>query len=91
MLGMSQEQLEQAIHEWFENNQDKVGIFIEGFEAAGADDDDVYHLVSKVMASVGSTVAMSAVTEIIARNNALLSEQIDTLIEERIAAALKNS
>ena len=39
MLGMSQEQLEQAIHEWFENNQDKVGMFIEGFEAAGADDD----------------------------------------------------
>ena len=91
MLGMSQEQLEQAIHEWFENNQDKVSMFIEGFEAAGADVDDVYHLVSKVMASVGSTVAMSAVTEIIARNNALLSEQIDTLIAERIAAALKNS
>ncbi|WP_027938212.1 hypothetical protein [Anaeroarcus burkinensis] len=91
MLGMSQEQLEQAIHEWFESNQDKVSMFIEGFEAAGADDDDVYNLVSKVMASVGSTVAMSAVTEIIARNNALLSEQIDALIEERIAAALKKS
>ena len=91
MLGMSQEQLEQAIHEWFENNQDKVSMFIDGIEAAAADDDDVYHLVSKVMASVGSTVAMSAVTEIIARNNAILSEQIDTLVEERIAAALKKS
>ena len=43
MLGMSQEQLEQAIHEWFENNQDKVSMFIEGFEAAGADDRMQHH------------------------------------------------
>lgn len=90
MLGMSQEQLEQAIHTWFENNQDKVSTFIQGFEGDCTADDDVYHLVSKVMASVGSTVAMSAVTEIIAQNNALLSQQVDALIEARIAAALKD-
>jgi hypothetical protein len=90
MLGMNREQLEQAVHDWYANNQDKVNLFIQDFGIQSDCGDDVLELVSGVMASVGSTVAMSAIKDILIQNNELLDLQIHELIDAKIAAAIKN-
>lgn len=89
MLGMTREQIEQAVHDWYANNQDKVNLFIQEFGMHSDCGDDVLELVTGVMASVGSTVAMSAVKDILVQNNELLSLQVNELIDTKIAAAMK--
>ncbi len=88
MLGMTREQIEEAVDEWYLNNQDKVSSFIQGFgEDSGDCGDDVTALVSKVMASLGATVALAAVKDILVQNNEVISAQLDALIDAKIAAA----
>lgn len=87
MLGMSHEEIETALSEWFDNNQDKVAEHIQGFNTVGQNDDDVMELVSKTMASVGTSIAMSAITDILYQNNKLLTRQINELICEKLSAA----
>lgn len=84
MLGLTKEQIETAIHDWYKNNPDKVSAFVQGFVTGSNDDDDVLQLVSRVMASVGTTVAMAAISDIIEQNNKVLTEQINQLIESKI-------
>lgn len=84
MLGMTKEQVETAIHNWYENNPDKVASFVQGFVTGSNDDDDVLQLVSRVMASVGTTVAMAAISDIIEQNNKILTEQVNQLINNKL-------
>lgn len=83
MLGMTKQEIQAAVDEWYKNNPDKVASFMQGF-ATEADDDDVYHLVSRVMASVGSTVAMHAISDVFEQNNKVLTQQINELIDKKI-------
>ena len=88
MLGMSKKQIETAVDNWYKNNPDKISSFVQGFGTANSsDDDDVLHLVSRVMASVGSTVALAAITDIMEQNNKVLTTQINQLIDEKIKNA----
>ena len=83
MLGMTKQEIQAAVDEWYKNNPDKVASFMQGF-ATDAEDDDVYHLVSRVMASVGSTVAMHAISEVFEQNNKVLTQQINELVDRKI-------
>lgn len=90
MLGMTQQQIEVAIDEWYKNNPDKVSSFVQGLSIGSTtDDDDVIQLVSRVMASVGSTVAMHAIADVLEQNNKILTQQINALIDEKIRMAMK--
>ncbi len=89
MLGMTREQIDQEVDAWYLNNQDQVASFIQGFGGAGDCGDDVMELVTKVMASIGTTVALAAVKDLLAKNNEMISSQIDALIAAKVAAALK--
>lgn len=84
MLGMTKEQIETAIHDWYKNNPEKVSAFVQGFVTGSNDDDDVLQLVSRVMASVGTTVAMAAISDIMEQNNKILTEQINQLIDNKL-------
>ena len=84
MLGMTKEQIETAIHDWYKNNPEKVSAFVQGFVTGNNDDDDVLQLVSRVMASVGTTVAMAAISDIMEQNNKILTEQINQLIDTKL-------
>ncbi|NLP41272.1 MAG: hypothetical protein GX348_03600 [Veillonellaceae bacterium] len=87
MLGMTKQEIQDAVDEWYKNNPDKVASFMQGF-ATNTEDDDVYHLVSRVMASVGSTVAMHAISDVFEQNNKLLTQQINELIDKKINSVL---
>lgn len=90
MLGMSRQQIEVTIDEWYKNNPDKVSSLVQGLNVGSAtDDDDVIQLVSRVMASVGSTVAMHAIADVLEQNNKILTQQINALIEEKLDWPIK--
>lgn len=89
MLGMSKQEIEIAIDNWYKNNPEKISSFVQSFSESNTNDDDVVQLVSRVMASVGSTVAMAAIADIIEQNNKLLTMQIHKLIEEKISAVIE--
>lgn len=91
MLGMTREQIDQAVDEWYLNNQDQVSSFIQGFGAASDCGDDVMELVTKVMASIGTTVALSAIKDILTKNNEIITAQIDELIAVKVAEALQQA
>jgi len=91
MLGMTREQIEQAVHEWYENNQDQVASFLNDFTMQSDCGDDVLELVTGVMASIGATVALSAIKDILVQNNELLTVQINELIDAKIAEAIQKT
>lgn len=88
MLGMTREQIEQAVQDWYANHQDKVNLFIQEFGAHSDCGDDVLELVTGVMASVGSTVALSAIKDVLVQNNELLDLQVNELIDIKIATVI---
>ncbi|MDD4602133.1 hypothetical protein SDC9_37329 [bioreactor metagenome] len=89
MLGMTKHEIQTAVDNWYKENPDKITSFMQGFNTGTNDDDDVLNLVSRVMASVGSTIAMHAISDVFEQNNQLLTQQINALIDEKVNNAIK--
>lgn len=89
MIGMTREEIELFFDDWYQNNPETIDRCLQGVGRAADCGDDVIEMISKVMGAIGTTVALAAFKDFIVVYNARLEEQIEQIVEAKIAERAK--
>lgn len=89
MIGMSREEIEQFFDDWYQNNPETIDRCLQGVGRAADCGDDVIEMISKIMGAIGTTVALAAFKDFIVVYNARLEQQIEQIVDAKIAERTK--
>lgn len=89
MIGMTREEIEQFFDDWYKNNPETIERCLQGVGRASDCGDDVVEMISKIMGAIGTTVALAAFKDFIVVYNAHLEQQIEQIVEAKIAERAK--
>lgn len=89
MIGMTREEIEQFFDDWYQNNPETIERCLHGVGRAADCGDDVIEMISKIMGAIGTTVALAAFKDFIVVYNARLEQQIEQIVDAKIAERTK--